>query len=79
MVEGVLKQVEVVRGAVGEVPVRGVLCFVDAQWPLFGGDFVVRGVDVLWPKKLVQRLSATAGSIEVDEVAARLALRFRPA
>lgn len=32
LLEGVLKQVGHVRDAVGEVPVFGVLCFVDADW-----------------------------------------------
>ncbi|QOD92779.1 nuclease-related domain-containing protein [Chryseoglobus sp. 28M-23] len=58
LVEGVLKQVAHVQEAVGDVPVRGVLCFVDADWPLVGGSFTVRGVDVMWPKKLVKVLSA---------------------
>ena len=35
-----------------EVPVRGVLCFVDADWPLLGGAFTVDDVAVRWPKKL---------------------------
>jgi hypothetical protein len=29
-----------------------VLCFVEADFPLFGGSFRTRDVDVLWPKKL---------------------------
>ena len=53
LVDGVLKQVEVVRGLLdSDLPVRGVLCFVDADWPLIGGDFTSRGVHALWPKKL---------------------------
>lgn len=60
VVEGVLKQVGVVRDVVGdEVPVHGVLCFVDADWPLIGGSFTTRGVHVVWPKRLVARLEAT--------------------
>jgi hypothetical protein len=60
LVDGVLKQVDVVRAAVGEeVPVAGVLCFVEADWPLIGGAFTTRGVDVLWPRKLYPRLTAT--------------------
>ncbi len=31
---------------------RGYLCFVAADWPLFGGSFATRGVTALWPKKL---------------------------
>ena len=54
---GVLKQVDLVRAALDsaagedEVRVRGMLCFVEADWPLIGGAFSTRGVDVLWPKK----------------------------
>jgi hypothetical protein len=60
VVDGVLKQVAVVRTVVGDqVPVHGVLCFVDADWPLIGGSFTTRGVDVVWPKRLVARLDST--------------------
>jgi hypothetical protein len=59
VVDGVLHQVDVVRSVVGDaVPVHGVLCFVDADWPMVGGAFRTRGVEVLWPKKLYQRLTA---------------------
>lgn len=59
VVDGVLKQVDVVRGLVGDAAaVHGVLCFIDADWPLVGGSFRIRGVDVLWPKKLHAKLSA---------------------
>lgn len=59
VVDGVLKQVEVVRGVVrNELPVSAVLCFVDADWPLIGGAFTIRGVEVLWPKRLCSRLAA---------------------
>lgn len=64
LVQGVHKQVDLVRAALGEaglsdLPVRGVLCFVEADWPLFGGSFVIDGVSVLWPKKLAEQLMAT--------------------
>jgi hypothetical protein len=60
VVDGVIEQVEVVRGLVGpEVPVRGVLCFVEADWPLMGGSFTTRDVAVLWPKKLYPAASRT--------------------
>ena len=53
LVDGVLKQVDVVRGLLDDdVPVHGVLCFVEADWPLIGGTFTTRGVQALWPKKL---------------------------
>lgn len=79
LVDGVIKQVGVVRGIVGAgVAVRGVLCFVEADWPLIGGSFVTREVDVLWPKKLYPRLQE-AGPLRTEEVAAvyrTLALRL---
>ncbi|MEO6411396.1 MAG: hypothetical protein ABIO48_02310 [Pedococcus sp.] len=55
LVDGVLKQVGLVSDATNranvDVPVLGMLCFVDADWPLLGGAFTVRGVHVVWPKK----------------------------
>ncbi len=67
LVDGVIKQVDVVRGVVGdEVAVHGVLCFVEADWPLVGGSFTTRGVDVLWPRKLYPILQKDGpGSVEV--------------
>lgn len=59
LVDGVLKQVGVVREAVGSsTPIHGVLCFVEADWPLLGGAFTTRGIDVVWPKKLYSKLQA---------------------
>lgn len=68
LVNGVLKQVETVRTIVGDqIPVRGVLCFVDADWPLIGGTFATRDVQVLWPKRLLSNL-AQAGALDADAV-----------
>jgi hypothetical protein len=73
LVAGVQKQVGVVAdvldaAGMGDVPVHGVLCFVDADWPLIGGTFVTGGVAVLWPRKLGDRLRAEAplGQAGVD-------------
>lgn len=53
LVDGVLNQVDVVKTFLGaDVPVTGVLCFIESDWPLIGGSFTIRGVEVLWPKKL---------------------------
>ena len=77
LVEGVEWQVERVMDAVHGVPVVGVLCFVEAEWPLIGGSCSVRDVEVLWPKKLVARLTASStGPVEVGATAALLAGRF---
>jgi len=86
LVEGVHKQVDLVRAAleavgVADVPVRGVLCFVEADWPLFGGSFVIDNVSVLWPKKLAEQL-ATAGPLDdamTERVHRVLAAAFPPA
>ncbi|WOQ17838.1 nuclease-related domain-containing protein [Raineyella sp. W15-4] len=61
LVDGVLKQQGLVRAAVpdDDAPVRGVLCFVDGDWPLIGGAFTIRDVDVVWPKKLAGMLGAS--------------------
>ena len=69
VVDGVLKQVGVVRAVVGDdVPIHGVLCFVDADWPLIGGAFTTRGVEVLWPKRMYPKLESS-GPLDVDAVA----------
>ena len=69
LVDGVLKQVDVVRGLLDDdVPVHGVLRFVEADWPLIGGTFTTRGVQALWPKKLYPKLQAE-GPFTADTVA----------
>lgn len=69
LVDGVLNQVEVVRAIVGDtIPITGVLCFLESDWPLLGGAFTTRGVDVLWPKRLYPRLLADGARV-VDVVA----------
>ena len=82
VVDGVLKQVEVVRTVTGDdVPVHGVLCFVEADWPLVGGSFSTRGVEALWPKKLYSKLSADGprGTTDVDAIHRQLASSLPPA
>lgn len=81
LVDGVLKRVEVVRGIVGDdITVTGVLCFIDADWPLIGRAVTTRGVEVLWPRKLYPRLAAD-GSLtsRVDGLHQRLAAALPPA
>ena len=82
LVDGVLKQVDIVSGAIGEaVPVHGVLCFVESDWPLLGGSFTSRGVEVLRPKKLYPKLKADGpvGIETVIEVHRALASALPPA
>lgn len=59
LVDGVLKQVQLVQSVVSqEVPVTGVLCFIESSWPVIGGEFTTRRVLVTWPKRLYTRLAA---------------------
>lgn len=60
LVTGMHKQVALVREALAdlpEVPVRGVLCFVDADWPIIKPVFTVNNVAVMSPRKLKALLS----------------------
>jgi hypothetical protein len=80
LVDGVLKQVDVVRNLVGDVPVTGALCFIEADWPLIGGAFSTRGVQVLWPKRLAKVLvEQTAGDVDVAATREAVASRFKSA
>ncbi|MDQ0614154.1 hypothetical protein QF046_001795 [Microbacterium sp. W4I4] len=86
LVDGVHKQVALVTSVLvasggvdaEEVPVHGVLCFLDADWPLFGGSFSVDGLAVLWPGLLVKRIAASAAieGFDPERVHALLAARF---
>lgn len=81
LVDGVLTQVDVVRAIVGDaIPVTGVLCFIEADWPLIGGTFTTRGVEVLWPRRLYPRLAA-GGPLawRVDDLQHELASALPPA
>ena len=51
-----------------KVPVRGVLRFVDADWPLIGGALTVNDVAVLWPKKL-KALMTESGPVDQNQIA----------
>ena len=82
LVDGVLKQVDIVRGIVGDdLPIHGVLCFVEADWPLIGGSFTTRGVEALWPKRLYPKLKADGPLLTetVAEIHRRLASSLPPA
>lgn len=60
LVDGMGRQVALVAAVLADepaVPVQGVLCFVDADWPVFGGSFTINDVAVMWPKKLKAALT----------------------
>ncbi len=78
LVDEMLWQMEHVQSVVRDVPVRGILCFVDADWPFFASPFRVNGVEVMWPKRLVGRLTeAGTALVDVTQIAERLATIFR--
>lgn len=81
LVDGVLGQVEMVRAVLEdeEIPVRGVLCFVEGDWPMIGGTFTTRGVAVVWPRQLSKMLDAAGGDVDVRAVRDRLSEVFGPA
>jgi hypothetical protein len=82
LVAGVQGQLQKVASALDTtVPaIIGVLCFVEADWPLIGGSFTVDGIHVVWPRLLITRMSqAPAVSIDVVETHSRLASHFPPA
>lgn len=79
LLDGVLKQVDLVRDVIGDIPVTGALCFVEADWPLIGGAFTTRDVHVLWPKRLAKLLTEAEGSVNVPATREALAAHFKPA
>lgn len=78
LVDGLSWQAGLVKEAVGAaVPVRAALVFVDADWPLLGGDFVVRGIHVVWPRRLPKLLlRREAPSVDVAAVERIIESRF---
>ena len=79
LVQGVQSQVERVTAALDDValPVTGVLCFLEADWPLIGGSFTIDGIHVLWPRLLVKRATeAPPQDLDVEQIHARLAAAF---
>lgn len=78
LVDGVAWQMGKVESVVGEVPIRGVLCFIDAEWPLFPDPFTVNEVLVTWPKNLGKQIAADRDAgIDVSRTVEQLASRFR--
>jgi hypothetical protein len=52
VVNAMHRRLDIVREVVGPaVPVTGIICFLDADWPLIGGSFTASDIVVAWPKK----------------------------
>ena len=81
LVDGVLSQVERVRAVLGDeaIEVSGVLCFIEAEWPLVGAFFSTRGVRVVSPRRLSKILAQAGGAVDVASVRDRIAVAFPPA
>lgn len=79
LIAGVRGQVERVVTALDDdsIPVSGVLCFIEADWPLIGGSFTVNGMLVAWPRFVVKHVAdAVTAAIDVRDVHARLTAHF---
>ncbi len=84
LVDGVLRQVDVVRTALGsdfaDVEVHGVLCFVGCEWGWVMRTKRVKDVTALWPKALPDHVSIPGNlSDRVTAIADRLRSELRPA
>jgi hypothetical protein len=83
LVDDVRAQVQAVERALaayGEIETRGLICFVDADGPLLGGAITVAEVELLWPRKAVER-TTRGGALSPDGIAGiatTLATHFRP-
>lgn len=69
------------RAGLAHIPTFGMLSFVEAQWPILGGDFTIDNVEVLWPAKAVKRVTSpgSLGGDEIETVFRSLAVQFPPA
>ena len=85
LVDAMPKQVTAVRKALGspwaDVPVRPMLCFVDADWRWFARPFELDSVLVTWPRAM-RELLVRPGPVtpsSVERLAAVLDTALRPA
>jgi Nuclease-related domain len=78
LVDGVERQVDAVQAALDVgTPVRGALCFWNAEWGALARPFVVNGVLVTWPRALVKAIGRpNARDNAATSIASRLAATF---
>ena len=69
LADGLGWQVRTVDAALGdtEIPVFPVLCFIDAEWPLFGGPRAFRSVLIESERSLRRRVTQR-GNLDLEEV-----------
>ncbi len=84
LVDGMLRQMEVVRTALGEefadVEINGVLCFVGCEWGWIKRTKRVKGVTSLWPAALPDHVSSAGALNErIKHIAEHLRVSLRPA
>jgi hypothetical protein len=83
LVDGVLRQVEVVRDAIGPggVPIYAVLVFVGPNWRrFFARPLSVRGVTIVWTAKLVELLEQPGPfADQIQQTAALIGSTLPPA
>jgi hypothetical protein len=83
LLEGVDDRVDLVRGALtaagfSDAPVRGVLCFIGAEWGRSASPFKLGDVLVTYPRFLYRVLSKEAGvaTSTIQDAACALAIAF---
>ena len=77
LLDGLLTQVSRVQQTTGTMAVTGVLCFIDADWPLFETMFRIRNSYVASPRRLSKLIAKDrSGSIDPARTGAYLADRF---
>ena len=76
LIDGLINQVSRVRQATGATPVTGVLCFIDADWPLFETMFTLRDVYIASPRRLTKLITNDTGGNDPARTAAYLAECF---
>jgi hypothetical protein len=85
LVDGMQRQVDAVRSALdpmglATLPVHPALVFTNSEWGLFAKPFDIKGVRILWAKRLCE-LVVQAGSIEptrIDSIARQLSSKLPP-
>lgn len=71
LIQGASRQVELVRAALADspdVPVRGYLCFLEADWGLLQKEFSVDGIGVA-SRRMLRRTLTEPGPLDAERIA----------